>query len=431
LTRLGVPDKKGEGANPYLSSDGEGVSPGRKSMKFPAYVLVTLAFLGAAYPADGCTIVMVATDKVVLAGNNEDWKNPATKIWFVPASKGEYGRVCVGFDDLWVQGGMNDQGLFIDGNALAPTGWKPVVGKPDFPGSVTDRVLALCATVEDAIRLCDKYNIPGLDTARFPIADRTGASVVVEYGRGKVQYVRKTGPYQIATNFVISNLKSGVYPCRRYSIADKMLKNAREISLDLVRAVLSATHAEGQYPTVYSNICDLRNGLLYLYNFHDFEQVVAFDLAEELKKGAKTYDLPSLFPVKTNAAYIFALERTLPAAEELFKMVESRGMTKALERFFQMKALSRTVYRFDISEREINLLGYRLLTAGRTEEAIEFFKLNVSEHPQSWNTYDSLGEAYLKQGNKALAMESYRRSLELNPKNASGLEALKKLEGQK
>ena len=238
---------------------------------------------------------MVANGKIVLAGNNEDWKNPKTKIWFIPASNGEYGRVCVGFDDMYAQGGMNDQGLFIDANALAPTGWEPIEGKPTFRGALMDRILAECATVEDAIAYCNDYNITGLARARFPIADRTGASVVIEYGNGKVQYVKKTGGYQIATNFVITNVKGENYPCTRYRIADKMLKNAEDVSLDLVRAVLSATHQEGQYPTVYSNICDLSNGIFYLYNFHNFEEVVQFNLEEELKKGRKTYDILS-FP---------------------------------------------------------------------------------------------------------------------------------------
>jgi cytochrome c-type biogenesis protein CcmH/NrfG len=48
--------------------------------------------------------------------------------------------------------------------------------------------------------------------------------------------------------------------------------------------------------------------------------------------------------------------------------------------------------------------------------------------PDSWNTYDSLGEAYLKQGNKELAAENYRRSLELNPDNQGAVDAVKKLE---
>jgi len=44
---------------------------------------------------------MVAKGKIVLAGNNEDWKNPMTKIWFIPASNDKYGRVGVGFDGMY------------------------------------------------------------------------------------------------------------------------------------------------------------------------------------------------------------------------------------------------------------------------------------------------------------------------------------------
>jgi tetratricopeptide (TPR) repeat protein len=251
--------------------------------------------------------------------------------------------------------------------------------------------------------------------------------MVVEYGQGKVQYVRKTGVYQIATNFVISNVKDENYPCTRYRAADKMLKNANNISLDLVRAVLSATHQEGQYPTIYSNICDLRNGILYLYNFHNFEEVVQFRLQAELEKGKKTYDIPSLFSVKTHVAYVFDRERTIPASEELFKVVESQGVEKAIERFQGLKSVSRTIYRYDFGEQEINTLGYKLLRGDKTNDAIEIFKLNVSEHPKSWNVYDSLGEAYMKKGQTGLAIENYRKSLELNPNNENGKDMLKKL----
>jgi penicillin V acylase-like amidase (Ntn superfamily) len=123
----------------------------RNTMRHLAFFLIIILFFCSANPTEGWTIIMVAKGKIVLAGNNEDWKNPKTKIWFIPASNGEYGRVCVGFDNMFAQGGMNDQGLFIDANALGPTGWEPIEGKPTFQGALMDRILAECATVEDAI----------------------------------------------------------------------------------------------------------------------------------------------------------------------------------------------------------------------------------------------------------------------------------------
>ena len=44
-----------------------------------------------------------------------------------------------------------------------------------------------------------------------------------------------------------------------------------------------------------------------------------------------------------------------------------------------------------------------------------------------WNTYDSLGEAYMMAGNKKLAIENYEKSIKLNPKSESGKAALAKL----
>jgi tetratricopeptide (TPR) repeat protein len=62
------------------------------------------------------------------------------------------------------------------------------------------------------------------------------------------------------------------------------------------------------------------------------------------------------------------------------------------------------------TEADINGYGYQLLGAGKTDEAIEMFRRNVKDHPQSWNVYDSLGEGYDRKGDKKLAIENYRRA---------------------
>jgi Flp pilus assembly protein TadD len=64
------------------------------------------------------------------------------------------------------------------------------------------------------------------------------------------------------------------------------------------------------------------------------------------------------------------------------------------------------------------------------KEAIEVFRLNVELFPDSWNVYDSLGEAYMNKGDTKLAIDNYKKSVELNPNNTAGIEALKKLEGK-
>ncbi|OGD17420.1 MAG: hypothetical protein A2V76_08040 [Candidatus Aminicenantes bacterium RBG_16_63_14] len=238
---------------------------------------------------------MAARNGLVLAGNNEDRNHPQTIVNFIPASESYHGRVVFGYDDAFVQGGMNDEGLFIDANALAPTGWQPEPGKPTFRGIVMMVILATCGTCEEVKAFFERSNFPALGKARFPIADRTGASMVVEYGQGRVQFVRSDTWYQIATNFVMSNVKDGNYPGWRYRTADKIMSGAKELSVDLIRDVLEKTHQEGNSLTVYSNIYDLKQGTIYVYNLRNFEEVIIMNLVEELKKGQRRLNLPSLF----------------------------------------------------------------------------------------------------------------------------------------
>ena len=64
-------------------------------------------------------------------------------------------------------------------------------------------------------------------------------------------------------------------------------------------------------------------------------------------------------------------------------------------------------------EADINSYGYALLTAGKTDSAIAVFQKNVKDHPKSWNTYDSLAEAYAKKGDKRRAIEMYTKARRL------------------
>ena len=79
------------------------------------------------------------------------------------------------------------------------------------------------------------------------------------------------------------------------------------------------------------------------------------------------------------------------------------------------------------TESEINTIGYELMANKKLEQAIEVFKLNTQLYPESFNTWDSLGEAYAAAGKKTEAIENYEKSLKLNPNSESGKTALAKL----
>lgn len=67
------------------------------------------------------------------------------------------------------------------------------------------------------------------------------------------------------------------------------------------------------------------------------------------------------------------------------------------------------------TENELNNYGYQLLGSGQVDKAIEMFKLNTQRHPQSANTWDSLGEGYAIKGDKKNAIANFKKSLSMNP----------------
>jgi tetratricopeptide (TPR) repeat protein len=376
-----------------------------------------------------CTIVTISKNGVVLAGNNEDFFEPRTKIWFYPVSKRKYGRVYVGYDRYLMpyQGGMNDQGLFLDMNAVNSTGWRHDPGKPNFDGCIIDHVLSHYATVDEVVNFFQQYNVP-LDNVRVPVADAWGNSVIVEWAKGETQFVYKQGDYQISTNHVQSNYDNlDEYPCTRYKIADQILRNAETASIDLIRSVLSATHFEYLAQTLYSNICDLKRKRICLYHFHNFEEVVIFDLEDELKKGGSSYAIPSLFATKPFAAHLFEQIGPQVGAKELLRVINEQGIREGIHQFNEMKEQSRTFQRYVFEEWIFRDMGYRLLRSDRVEEAVDIFKLAAQLHPESWEVYDGLGEACRMQGDIAAAIENYERVLELDPANVHADKMLRTL----
>jgi CubicO group peptidase (beta-lactamase class C family) len=129
------------------------------------------------------------------------------------------------------------------------------------------------------------------------------------------------------------------------------------------------------------------------------------------------------------SAILFSKPYKLPPrdiADTLFNTVMEKDVQAAIKQYRELKATQADAY--DFSEGQLNGLGYRLMQMKRLKDAIEILKLNVETYPQGFNTYDSLGEAYMENGDKQLAIQNYKKSLELNPRNTGAVEKLKKLE---
>jgi CubicO group peptidase (beta-lactamase class C family) len=112
--------------------------------------------------------------------------------------------------------------------------------------------------------------------------------------------------------------------------------------------------------------------------------------------------------------------------ETLEKTINEKGIAAGVAQYRDLKANQAATY--DFAEPELNNLGYRLLRGGKPKEAIEIFKLNVEAYPKGFNTYDSLAEAYMTVNERELAIQNYKKSIELNPSNTNAVEIVKRLE---
>ena len=165
------------------------------------------------------------------------------------------------------------------------------------------------------------------------------------------------------------------------------------------------------YVTFYSRNLDRRQTVVVLTNADSTAAPRAGQAIEKILNG-QTYEMPKL-----------SIARALAAT------VNSEGAEKAAKLYRELKQNKPAEHIFN--QAELNRLGYELLEQEKFTDAIVILKLNVEEYPEAGDPYDSLGEAYMKNGERELAIKNYERSLELDPKNQNAVDMLKKLKEQK
>ncbi|WP_367390858.1 serine hydrolase [Lewinella sp. LCG006] len=135
--------------------------------------------------------------------------------------------------------------------------------------------------------------------------------------------------------------------------------------------------------------------------------------------GAPLYDITTAINgILHDQAYILP-KRSM--AYSLLDKIQKEGIASGLLFYNEIKASDE----YHLNENEMNLAGYQLLQSGRTEDAATVFQLNVEAFPNSFNVYDSYGEALLVLGDTVQAVENYKRSVQLNPDNENGIQILK------
>ncbi|QMW04967.1 serine hydrolase [Spirosoma foliorum] len=101
-----------------------------------------------------------------------------------------------------------------------------------------------------------------------------------------------------------------------------------------------------------------------------------------------------------------------------------KGFTNAIP---IAKTLQQKNASFHLKEDQLNSWAYYLASENKTQEALAIFKLTVALYPQSANAYDSLGEGYDMVGDKASAIQNYKRSLELDATNQNAANQIARL----
>ena len=245
-----------------------------------ASVFAAAALLGAGFvaPARGCTIFVLTDGERTLFFNNEDWSNPISRVWFVPAPEGFYSCVYVGFENNGAEGGMNSAGLAFDWVAGMSEKWQPYPSMKPIGGRTSERMLETCATVEEAIAFYENFREPQFSRAKILVADRSGASAIIGASDGLLRVERAR--------------HSRGFGYGRKTLA-AMLQTNTEPRLEIGREILRACKQRGQYATKYSSVFDLRDGVISLFP-GDTDEEVRLSLETELNRGAHYYDIPRL-----------------------------------------------------------------------------------------------------------------------------------------
>jgi len=143
----------------------------------------------------------------------------------------------------------------------------------------------------------------------------------------------------------------------------------------------------------------------------------AFDKAYQLAKiSADEFRLKDLENKLTQSKN---LANEMTQAEQLLATNKHKAVSKVKQ------ALQQGIDNGILDENQINMMGYQyLITQKKNKMAVLVFSFNTQAFPGSFNAFDSLGEAYLKQGNIKLARQHYKKSLELNPENSNAKQVL-------
>jgi hypothetical protein len=264
-----------------------------------------------------CSVITASYEEKVFLGANidappQDFSRFTPYIFFFPSeskeneSDPEYGLIAFelfceekGNEHVSLLGGMNEKGLAFGSSYLPEILLNPHLEKLYSNSSENFylKVMRECSSVACVIEMFENVDLESIK-GQYHFADKTGNAVVISAGKnGELAFTKKDegNGYLVSTNFNLANPDHGRYPCWRYDTATHMLEEKHTFTLDYFISILDAVHVEGKSTnTIFSYVFDLRTGDVYIYFFHQFEEVYKTNVPNELAHSYYgNYGVPS------------------------------------------------------------------------------------------------------------------------------------------
>ena len=119
--------------------------------------------------------------------------------------------------------------------------------------------------------------------------------------------------------------------------------------------------------------------------------------------------------------------RPMTIEEELAEQYRKNGVESALDHYADLKQKYYGRGPYDFGENALNNFGYEVMKKDLAG-AVQVFRLNAEQFPQSGNVWDSLAEAYFKSGNLKAAKEYYQKALTRDGSDQNAKDMLAKLQ---
>jgi len=372
-----------------------------------------------------CSMFKITMNGKTMVGNNEDYWNPNTRIWFEQGKNGEYGAAYVGFDNFWPQGGINQAGLVFDGFGEDYLAIRDTSGKKQLNTNFLKEILKSCANVDEVKKYLNQYNLSGLETSMFFFVDKKGRYLVVD-GDSLI-----TGNKE---NYIVSNFHPSLeknecdVPISFYQKGRKYLESHRDTSVNFCASVMDIMHQEKDWGggTMYTTIYDLNAGTINLYFFHDYTHVIKFNLSKEFEKGDYCLIVPELFPENKKGQDFINHYNAISNELELFKDEDILGDSLRYN-FVVNSLLANDIRLIRMFSNRVSEIANSFMDKENYNAAIQVFKVYAKLSPDSWVAYEALADAYMKNKQNKLAILNYEKSVDLNPDNMDGKQQIERI----